>query len=404
MKITFSPPDISQEEIDSVVSVLKSGWLTTGPKTKEFEKEIAHRCQNSKAVCLNSATAALELTLRLLGIGEGDEVITTPYTYTASASVIKHVGAKIVFADVKKGGIYIDPQAIEKKITQKTKAVIAVDIAGGCPDYNNIKKVLEEKCVQFEPKNELQKRIGRVALIADAAHSFGSNCQGVPVGHLADFSCFSFHAVKNLVCGEGGSVTWRDFGEGLDEEIYNEFMLWTLHGQNKDALAKSQIGGWRYDIRFLGYKCNMPDILAALGLAQLKRYNNIIAKRKHLIKNYEKKVYVLLGEKVKILSHQTKSYDSVGHLMITNIEGITDKTRDAIIDYMATQKNVATNVHYVPLPMHTAYKNLGFKASNYPNSVKAYENEISLPLFNKLTEPEQDYIVNSLKEAVEKCG
>lgn len=404
MKITFSPPDVNENEIASVVSVLKSGWLTTGPKTKEFEREIARRCKNSKAVCLNSATAALELTLRLLGVGEGDEVITTPYTYTASASVIDHVGAKIVFADVKKGSVYIDPQAIEEKITCNTKAVIAVDIAGGCPDYNNIKEVLEEKGAEFEPKNELQKRIGRIALIADAAHSFGSNSNGVPIGHLADFSCFSFHAVKNLVCGEGGAVTWRDFGEGLDDEIYKELMLWALHGQNKDALAKSQIGGWRYDIKFLGYKCNMPDILAALGLAQLERYEDIIAKRKYLIENYEKKIYDLLGGKVKILPHKTKDYDSVGHLMITNIEGITDKTRDAIIDYMANQKSVATNVHYVPLPMHTAYKNLGFKASCYPNSVEVYENEISLPLFNKLTELEQDYIVSSLKEAIEKCG
>ncbi len=210
--------------------------------------------------------------------------------------------------------------------------------------------------------------------------------------------------MKNLVCGEGGAVTWRDFGEGLDDEIYKELMLWALHGQNKDALAKSQIGGWRYDIKFLGYKCNMPDILAALGLAQLERYEDIIAKRKYLIENYEKKIYDLLGGKVKILPHKTKDYDSVGHLMITNIEGITDKTRDAIIDYMANQKSVATNVHYVPLPMHTAYKNLGFKASCYPNSVEVYENEISLPLFNKLTELEQDYIVSSLKEAIEKCG
>lgn len=394
MKIQFSPPDITQEEIDEVVETLKSGWITTGPKTKLFEKKLAEYCNTPRAVCLNSATSAMEMTLRLLGIGEGDEVITSAYTYTASASVITHVGAKVKLVDSGKDSFLIDYEAIADAITEKTKAIIPVDIAGKMCDYDKIIEILEKKKSLFTPKNELQKAFGRVIIIADAAHSLGASYKGLMSGEVADFTCFSFHAVKNLTTAEGGAVTWRDI-DGIDnEKIYKEFMLLSLHGQSKDALAKTKPGAWEYDIVAPNYKCNMTDIMASLGLAQLRRYPDILKRRTKLIEKYDEQLRDL---NVTSMNHFDDTYKSCGHLYLIRLNGKDETYRNDVIIKLAN-KGISVNVHYKPLPMHTAYKSLGFKIEDYPNAFNMYKNEITLPLHTLLTDEEVDYIVESLRK------
>jgi dTDP-4-amino-4,6-dideoxygalactose transaminase len=396
MQISFSPPDISQLEIDEVIDTLKSGWITTGPKTKLFEKKIAEYCNTSKAVCLNSATAAMEMTLRLLDIGEGDEVITSAYTYSASASVIHHVGAKIVLVDTAKDSFHIDYEQLEQAVTEKTKAIIPVDIAGVMCDYDRVFKVVNKKKDLFNPSNEIQKAIGRVAVIADAAHSFGATYKGKRSGEVADFTCFSFHAVKNLTTAEGGAVTWRDI-RGIDnEEIYKKFMLLSLHGQSKDALAKTKAGAWEYDIVYPAYKCNMTDIMASLGLVQLQRYPKILERRKQIIEMYDK---ALLSDKTDALKHYSDDFSSSGHLYLVRLLGKDEEYRNKVIEKMA-EKGIATNVHYKPLPMHTAYKNLGFNIKDYPNAFDMYRNEITLPLHTLLTDEQVEYVIDCFKEII----
>ncbi len=379
--IPFSPPDITEEEINEVVDTLRSGWITTGPKTKLFENQIAKYCNTSRAVALNSATAAMEMTLRLLGIGPGDEVITSAYTYSASASVIAHVGARIVLVDSGRDSFLIDYDGIENAITEKTKAIIPIDIAGLMCDYDKLFETVERKKHLFKPSNDLQKAIGRVVIFADAAHSIGATYKGKMSGEVADFTSFSFHAVKNLTTAEGGAVTWKDINGVDNEKIYNQYMLLSLHGQSKDALAKTKLGAWEYDIVAPNYKCNMTDIMASLGVAQFKRYPEILRRRKEIIMKYD----TLLAElDVTPIKHFSDSYSSNGHLYLLRLNGKDEAFRNEIIIKMA-KKGVATNVHYKPLPMHTAYKNLGFKMKNYPNAFDMYSNEITLPLHTLLT-------------------
>ena len=397
MNIKFSPPDISQAEIDEVVDTLRFGWITTGPKTKLFERQIAEFCNTPKAVCLNSATAGLELILRIFGIGKGDEVITSAYTYTASASVIEHVGAKIVLCDITDDGYEMDYSRLEKLVTDKTKAVILVDIAGKICDYDRARAILEKKKNIFHASNELQSKIGRVLLIADAAHSFGAVKERKKSGEHADFTSFSFHAVKNLTTAEGGAVVWKDV-EGVDnEELYRQFMLWSLHGQSKDALAKNQLGAWEYDIKMCGQKCNMTDIMAAIGLAQMKRYPALLSRRREIINKYDGSLKKY-GETV---LHYGENFASNGHLYLLRVDGIDEKQRNAIIVKMA-EKGVATNVHYKPLPMHTAYKNLGFDINDYPKAYEKYRNEITLPLHTLLTDEEVEYVINAFISSAEE--
>lgn len=396
MRVQFSPPDITQDEIDEVVDTLKSGWITTGPKTKRLEKKLSEYIGTSKTVCLNSATAAMEMTLRLLGIGEGDEVITSAYTYSASASVIHHVGAKIVLVDVGKDSFEMDYEKLEQAITERTKAVIPVDIAGMMCNYDKIFDVINKKKDLFYPSNELQEKLGRVVVIADAAHSFGANYKGKNSGQVADFTCFSFHAVKNLTTAEGGAVTWLDI-DGLDnEELYKEFMLLSLHGQSKDALAKTKLGAWEYDILLPAYKCNMTDIMASLGLIQLKRYSHILERRREIIELYNE---ILKEENVQILSHYNENSSSSGHLYLVRLLGKDEDYRNKVIEDMA-EKGIATNVHYKPLPMHTAYKKLGFDINNYPNALDMYRNEITLPLHTLLSDEEAEYVARTLKNII----
>lgn len=395
MDIKFSPPDITQEEIDEVVDTLKSGWITTGPKTKLFEKQIAEYCHTAKAVCLNSATAGLELILRFLGIGEGDEVITSAYTYTASASVIRHVGAKIVLVDVDKDDFSISAANVAKAVTDKTKAIIGVDIAGIIADYDALYAIADDKKNIFKPSNAVQKAIGRIVVIADAAHSFGAVKDGKVSGEIADFTSFSFHAVKNLTTAEGGAVTWRSIDGISDEDIYTQFMLMSLHGQSKDALSKMKIGAWEYDIKTLGYKCNMTDIMAAIGIVQLKRYSKLLARRHQIIETYDK---AFAGTKIKVLDHFGDDHSGSGHLYITRVDGIDEQHRNAVITALAS-KGIATNVHYKPLAMFTGYKELGFDIKDYPNAYDLYRNEITLPLHTLLTDEEVQFIIDSYKEA-----
>ena len=392
-QILFSPPDITQAEIDEVVDTLKSGWITTGPKTKLFESQIAEYCHTSKAVCLNSATAGMELTLRMLGIGEGDEVITCAYTYTASASVIHHVGAKIVLVDSGKGSFHINYDAIADAITERTKAIIPVDIAGVMCDYDKIFEAVEKKKHLFRANNEIQKAIGRVVVLADAAHSIGATYKGRKSGEVADFTSFSFHAVKNLTTAEGGAVVWRDI-EGIDNEwIYKQYMLLSLHGQSKDALAKTKLGAWEYDIVAPNFKCNMTDIMASLGLVQLKRYPEILERRKEIIEMYDE----LLAEvNVTSLKHYTDEYQSCGHLYFLSLTGQDEAFRNQVIEKMA-EKGIATNVHYKPLPLLTAYKELGLSMGDYPNAYEQYKNEMTLPLHTLLTNEEVEYVCESLR-------
>lgn len=393
MEIPFSPPDISEEEINEVVDTLRSGWITTGPKTKLFERKIAEHTKTARAACLNSATAAMEMTLRLLGIGEGDEVITSAYTYSASASVIHHVGAKIVLVDTAKDSFEMDYEKLSQAITEKTKAIIPVDIAGVMCDYEKIFKVVNEKQALFKPSNELQEAFGRVVIVADAAHSFGAEYKGKRSGEVADFSCFSFHAVKNLTTAEGGTVTWRDIPGFDNEDIYNQFMLLSLHGQSKDALSKTKPGAWEYDIIYPAYKCNMTDIMAALGLAQFERYSELLERRKQIINIYDKG---LKDCNVQTLDHFGDDFSSSGHLYLVRLLGKDEIYRNMVIEKMA-EKGIATNVHYKPLPMHTAYKNLGFDIKHFPNAFNMYKNEITLPLHTLLTDEQVGYVVNVLK-------
>lgn len=396
MKIAFSPPDISEIEIKEVVDTLKSGWITTGPRTKLFENKIAEYVKTPKAVCLNSATAAMEMTLRLLGVGKDDEVITCAYTYSASASVIYHVGAKIVLIDTAKDSFHMDYDQLEGAITEKTKAIIPVDIAGVMCDYDRILEIVNKKQKLFTPSNDLQQALGRVIVLADAAHSFGATYKEKQSGEVADFTCFSFHAVKNLTTAEGGAVTWRDIRGFDNEEIYKRFMLLSLHGQSKDALEKTKLGAWEYDIVYPGYKCNLTDVMAALGLVQLERYPHILKRRKEIIEIYDK---ALLGNEIDALKHYDSNFSSSGHLYLVRLIGKDEAYRNRIIEKMA-EKNIATNVHYKPLPMHTAYKTLGFDIKDYPNAFDMYKNEITLPLHTLLKDEEVEYAISALKESI----
>ncbi len=396
--ILFSPPDISELEINEVVEALKSGWITTGPKTKEFERRIADYCNVNRAVCLNSQTACAEMALRILGIGEGDEVIVPAYTYTASASVVYHVGAKVVFVDVQKDSLEINYEELEKAITEKTKAIIPVDLAGIPCDYERIFSILENKKSLFKPNNEIQKAIGRVAICADAAHAFGAVWNGKKIGNIADFTSFSFHAVKNLTTAEGGALTWKTIPGIDDEEIYHQLQLYSLHGQNKDALAKTKLGAWEYDIKGTWYKCNMTDVHAGIGLAQLSRYEEILKRRKEIITRYDN-AFRPLG--VKTLNHYTENHESSGHLYITRVPNITLEQRQEIIVKMA-EAGIACNVHYKPLPMMTAYINLGFDIKDYPNSYEQFKNEITLPLHTCLTDEDIEYVIENYTRIVKE--
>lgn len=392
MKIPFSPPDVGEAEIEQVVEALRSGWITTGPKTKELERQVAQFCHTSRAVCLNSATAALELTLHQLGIGPGDEVITCAYTYTASASVVCHVGAKLVLVDCQPDSFEMDYDALENAITEKTKAIIPVDIGGKVCDYDRIFAIVEEKKSLFTPSdNKIQQALGRVAVVADAAHAFGARWHGKMCGEIADFTAFSFHAVKNFTTAEGGAVVWRDL-DGIDnEDLYKKYMLLSLHGQSKDALAKTQLGAWEYDIVITGYKCNMTDIMAGIGLAQMKRYPELLLRRREIIGRYDAVMDTL---PVSVLRHYGDDFASSGHLYLVRLNGKDEQYRNDFIVKMA-QRDVATNVHYKPLPMHTAYKALGFDIKDYPNAFHMYQNEVTLPLHTLLTDEQVEYVLDS---------
>lgn len=394
MKIPFSPPDITEAEANEVRDALLSGWITTGPRTKELERQIATFCNTNKAVCLNSATACLEMTLRVLGIGPGDEVITSAYTYTASASVVCHIGAKLVLVDTHKDSFEMDYNKLADAINEKTKAVIPVDLAGIPCDYDRIFDIANSKKALFSPKTDIQKAIGRVAIVADAAHAFGARWHGKMVGSIADFTSFSFHAVKNFTTAEGGALTWRDI-EGIDNDhIYKELQLLSLHGQSKDALAKTQLGAWEYDIISPAYKCNMTDIMAAIGLVQMKRYPTLLERRKQIIGMYND---ALKRCNVQVLNHYTDEHTSSGHLYLVRLLGKDSEYRNNVITEMA-KRDIACNVHYKPLPMMTAYKALGFDIKDYPNAYAQFCNEITLPLHTKLTDEMVEYIIRNFKE------
>lgn len=394
--IPFSPPDISQAEIDEVCDTLRSGWITTGKKTKLFEQEIAEYLGTSKAVCLNSATSGLELCLRILEIKPGDEVITSAYTYTASASVIEHVGAKIVLCDTAPDSYEMDYDKLPELINERTKAIIPVDIAGRIVDYDTIFRIVESKREIFKANGRYQNVFQRIAVIADGAHSFGAEKDGVKAGNIADFTVFSFHAVKNLTCAEGGAVTWRANDKIDDTELYKEFMLYSLHGQSKDAFEKNQKGSWEYDIRICGYKCNMTDILASVGLIQLRGYGQKLARRRQIIEYYNSS---LKDTEICCLEHYGDNFKSSGHLYLTRIAGIDETERNEIIVKMA-EAGIATNVHYKPLPMHTAYKNMGFDIIDFPNAYNQYKNEITLPLNTCISDEEVEYTIKTYKEIV----
>lgn len=391
MNIPFSPPDISEAEINEVCDALRSGWITTGPKTKLLEKKVAEWIGVPKAVCLNSQTACAETALRILGVGEGDEVIVPAYTYTASASVVCHVGAKLVLVDCQENSLEMDYDALEAAITENTKVVVPVDLGGVPCDYDRVFEIVERKKHLFHPANEIQEKLGRVAIMADAAHAFGAKWHGKMIGSVADVTNFSYHAVKNFTTAEGGAMTWKHIDGIDDEEIYHQAQLLSLHGQSKDALAKTQLGAWEYDIVGTWYKCNMTDVAAAMGLAQFERYPGMLERRKEIIGRYDA-AFKPLG--VEVLDHYTDEYSSSGHLYITRVPGVTDQQRREIIIKMA-EAGVACNVHYKPLPMHTAYKKLGFDIKDYPNSYRHYENEITLPLHTKLTDEEVEYIIGT---------
>lgn len=397
MKVAFSPPDITEEEITEVAEALRSGWITTGPRTKEFERQIAGFCHTKRAVCLNSATACMEMTLHVLGIGPGDEVITTAYTYSATASCICHTGADVVLVDTLPGSFLMDPQKVREAVTEKTKAIICVDLAGIIYDcYDEIFQIVEEKKPIFTPSSKRQEQLGRIAVMADAAHAFGAVDHGKMCGQIADFTCFSFHAVKNLTTAEGGAVTWNvDWDE---EELYKEYMLLSLHGQSKDALAKTQLGAWEYDIVAPYYKCNMTDLMAAIGLVQLKRYPQILQRRKEIIGMYDE---ALKDLNVELLSHYGDDHSSSGHLYLVRLTGRTREECNAIITKLA-EAEIASNVHYKPLPLLSAYKNMGFDIADYPNAYHQFENEITLPLHTCLTDAQVQYVADTLKALIKE--
>ena len=396
MKIPFSPPDVGDLEAEQVVDALRSGWITTGPKTKELERQVAEFCGANRAVCLGSQTACAEMTLHLLEVGAGDEIITTAYTYTATASVVCHVGAKLVLVDTQKDSFEMDYDKLAEAITDKTKVIIPVDLGGVPCDYDKIFEVVESKKHLFHPKNEIQKAIGRVIVMADTAHAFGATWHGKPVGSFADFSTFSFHAVKNLTTAEGGAVTWKKIDGINDEDIYHQYQLFSLHGQSKDALAKTQLGAWEYDVIGPWYKCNMTDVIAGIGLAQMQRYPKMLERRKNIIARYDA-AFKPLG--IEVLPHYTEEHQSSGHLYITRVPGVTLEQRQEIIVKMA-EAGIACNVHYKPLPMMTAYKQLGFDIKDYPNAYYNFANEITLPLHTKLTDEEVDYIITTYCEII----
>ena len=396
MNIKFSPPDITELEIKEVSDALRSGWITTGPKTKELERQVADFCGVNRAVCLNSQTACAEMALRLLGIGEGDEVITSAYTYTASASVICHVGAKVVLVDTKPDSLEMDYDKLEGAITEKTKAVIPVDLAGIPCDYDKIFSIVNKRKNLFNASNDIQKAFGRIVVLADTAHAFGAERHGKKAGSIADFSAFSFHAVKNFTTAEGGALTWRDINGFDNNDIYHRLQLLSLHGQSKDALAKTLLGAWEYDVVGTWYKCNMTDVAAAMGLAQMKRYPEMLKRRKELINAYDK-AFKPLG--IEVLTHYDEDYSSSGHLYITRVPGITSEQRNEIIIKMA-ERGIACNVHYKPLPMHTAYKQLGFDIKDYPNAYAYFANEITLPLHTCLTDEEAEYVIQNYCDIV----
>ena len=396
--IPFSPPDISELEISEVAEALRSGWITTGPRTKQLEKNIAEWVGTERCVCLNSQTACAEMALHVMGIGMGDEVITCAYTYTASASVIAHVGAKIVLIDTQKDSLEMDYNALEAAINEKTKAIIPVDLAGIPCDYEKIFNIVERKKHLFKPNNEMQSALGRVAIMADTAHAFGAKWHGKMIGSVADFSSFSFHAVKNLTTAEGGALTWRTIPGISNEDIYKKLQLLSLHGQSKDALAKTKLGAWEYDIVGTYYKCNMTDVAASIGLRQFERYPEMLRRRKEIIEKYDA---ALKQRGVETLDHYTAEWESSGHLYLTRIPGITAEQRNGIIAKMA-ERGVACNVHYKPLPMHTAYKNLGFNIADYPNAYAHYANEITLPLHTSLTNSDVEYVISQYAEIVKE--
>ena len=397
-KIPFSPPDMSLAEVEEVKAAILSGWITTGPKTKEFEKRIAMCCGTNKVVCLNSATACMEMILHVLGIGPGDEVITCAYTYTATASVTCHVGAKVVMVDTAPNSFEIDYSKLADAITPRTKAILPVDLAGVVCDYDKIFAAVESKKDIFVPSNDIQKAFGRVVVLADAAHAFGAKWHGKMCGEIADFTSFSFHAVKNLTTAEGGALTWRPI-QGIDDEwIYKQFQLLSLHGQNKDALAKTQLGAWEYDIIAPNYKCNMTDIMAAIGLAQLRRYTEMLYRRRQIINRYDE-VLLSCGIPVQVLNHYGDDHSSSGHLYLVRLLGKTLEQRNEVINKMA-ERGIACNVHYKPLPMMTAYKNLGFDIAYYPNAYNQFVNEVTLPLHTRLTDEDVEYVISNFVEII----
>lgn len=395
-KIPFSPPDMSEAEINEVAEALRSGWITTGPKTKEFERLIAMCCQTDQAVCLNSATACMELILRVLDVGPGDEVITSAYTYTATASVTCHVGAKVVMVDTAPDSFEMNYDKLADAITERTKVVLPVDLAGVVCDYDKIFAAVESKKHLFSPANDIQKAYGRVIVLADAAHAFGAKWQGKMCGEIADFTSFSFHAVKNLTTAEGGALTWRNH-DGVDNEsLYKQFQLLSLHGQNKDALAKTRLGAWEYDIVAPYYKCNMTDVMAGIGLAQLKRYPEMLYRRRQIIERYNEG---LKGCDVQVLDHFGDDHSSSGHLYLVRLLGEDVEYRNAVIERMA-ERGIACNVHYKPLPMMTSYKNLGFDIVDYPNAYNQYHNEITLPLHTSLTNEDVEYVISNFVDII----
>ena len=394
--IKFSPPDISKEDIKAVTDAMSSGWITTGPKTKLFEQKIADYCGTNRAAALNSATACLEMTLRILGIGKNDEVITSAYTYSASCSVILHVGATPILVDTAKNSFEMDYEKLEKAITSKTKAIIPVDLGGVMCDYKKIFEIVNSKKSIFEPSNKIQEKFGRVVVLADGAHSFGAKQNDKKSGSIADFTCFSFHAVKNLTTAEGGAVTWKSESYLDDDEIYRQYMLLSLHGQNKDALSKTKAGAWEYDIIYPAYKCNMTDITAALGISQLSRYDELLARRIEITEIYNSGLKEL---KVQTLPHITQKSKSSCHLYMTRLLDKNEKFRNKFIENMASA-GIPTNVHYKILPMLTAYKNIGFNVKDFPNAYEMYANEVTLPLHTLLKNEEIYYILENYKKFI----